>query len=48
MEFNALLAGIVIATFFGGYYVGWYTRGWWEEKKHLFGKNLKEREKKKK
>jgi hypothetical protein len=53
MDFNWTLAGVAIAIFFTGYYIGWFARGKWEEKKHLvaaFGKDLKKKveEKKKK
>jgi hypothetical protein len=51
MEFNITFAVIVVVTFVAAYYIGWYARGKWEEKKHLvaaFGKDLKKARRKKK
>jgi len=51
MEFNLIFAVIAAVTFFVGYYIGWYARGKWEEKKHLiakFGKDLKNKADKRK
>lgn len=45
MPFSLEIALAVIITFFFSYYLGWWARGKWEEKKHVFVKDSKRKEK---
>ena len=48
VDFNITFAAIAVVTFVLAYYLGWYARGKWDEKKLTFGefgKKLKKKEK---
>jgi len=48
VDFNIAFAAIAVVIFFSGYYLGWFARGKWDQKKLTFGefgKKLKKKEK---